>query len=141
MAKAATKAVRAERNIAPALPAMLTHAEFGIRWQAKLVRLGSVDVVLESARVQDLLDRDLREDLQVHQRQEIRLVVLVLADLRVVVDGQLHVREVIDGRGRVKVHNVATDAVLCDFTPSESLVEMALLLSPLREHLVVDWAR
>ena len=36
--------------------------------------------------VQDLLDRDFAEDLQVHQWQEIGLIVLVLRYLSVVID-------------------------------------------------------
>ena len=62
----------------------------------------------------------------------------MLGDLRVVVDRELHVREVVHGSRGVKVHDVATDAILRDFTSREALVELSFRLFPLREHLVVD---
>ena len=65
----------------------------------------------------------------------------MLRDLGVVVDRKLHIREVVHGGRRVEVHDVAADAILCDFTPSEALVELALGLFPLGEHFVVHWAR
>ena len=58
-----------------------------------------------------------------------------------VVDRKLHIREVVHSGRRVEVHDVAADAILCDFTPSEALVELALGLFPLGEHFVVHWAR
>ena len=65
----------------------------------------------------------------------------MLGDLSVVVDRQLHITEVIHCSRRIKVHNVATDSVLCDFTASESFAELAFLLFALGKHFVVDWTR
>ena len=42
-------------------------------------------------RIQDLLDRDPAQNLQIHQRQKVGLVILVLGDLSVIVDRKLHV--------------------------------------------------
>ena len=91
-------------------------------------------------RVEDLLDWDLTEDLEIHQGEEVRLVVLVLGHLGVVVDGKLHVREVIHGSRRIEVHDIATDAILRDLSSGESLAELALLLFAFGKHLVVHGA-
>ena len=81
LAKCTTEAIRSERNVASTLARMLTHSQLCIRGYAE-----DRTCVIVYSRVQNLFDRDLGENLQVHQRQEVRLVVLVLADLGMIIN-------------------------------------------------------
>ena len=54
-----------------------------------------------------------------------------------VINGKLHVGEIIDRCWRVEIHDVAADPVFSDLASREALVELSLLLLALGEHLIV----
>ena len=90
--------------------------------------------------LEQLVQRHLRENLEVHEWQEVGLHVLVLGDLGVVVDRELHVVEVAGRHGLVEIHDVVADPVLRDVPPGEPSAELALPgLLFLCHHFVVDW--
>ena len=81
--------------------------------------------------------------MQVHERQEVRLHVLVLRDLSMVVYRQLHVVEGASCHRLVVVHDVVADPVLRDIAPSQPRLQLpfAAILLPFCHHLEVYGTR
>ena len=76
--------------------------------------------------LQQLIQRHFRENLEVHEGQEVGLHVLMLGDLGMVVDGELHVVEVAGRHGLVEIHDVVANPVFGDVPPSETCAELSL---------------
>ena len=76
--------------------------------------------------LEQLVQRHFRENLEVHEGQEVRLHVLMLGDLGVVVDGELHVVEVAGRHGLVEIHDVVANPVFGDVPPGETCAQLSL---------------